>query len=211
MPIYFMKAHSVGCGYVVINKADTVRTDLPEVARRLCSLPLGVGADGMAVIEHLGFFRFAVRCLCPDGSGSPPGLPMLRCCARAIQIRYGYRSLILVTEGGDYQAQVAGQDIGICFPELTEAGSSYQLPEQGSLHLKTGAGPVATLARQVNPLWSAAPPAIAVRQPPPDSDASAVERERQRGLLLRQQGRLDAALWPYEPAILLFAGEFPWT
>lgn len=116
MTLSFVKTHSSGSDYIVVNMADTSATDVAEMARRLCLPPLGVGADGLIVIKHLQRSQFAVRCFRPDGTRPPPNVRMLRCCARAIVIRYGYQSAILLSDNTAYEARVVGEDIGLRVP-----------------------------------------------------------------------------------------------
>jgi hypothetical protein len=144
MTLPFMKARSSDSGYIVVNMADTSATDVREMARRLCQPPLGVGADGLAVVRHLERVRFTVRCLQPDGTGSPPDGRVLRCCARVIEIRYGYQSATLVTGGSSYESRVAGQDIGLRFPSSRDTDGLCDVPQRGVYRNWAGAVNVAT-------------------------------------------------------------------
>lgn len=156
MTLPFMKAHSGDSDYIVVNMAETSATDVTEMARRLCQPPLGVGADGLAVVRHLDRARFTVRCLQPDGTSSPPDGRALRCCARAIAVRYGYQSATLVTDGSSYEARVVGQDIGLRFPASRDTDGPCEVPRRGVYRNWTGAENVATFLDDIGEADAAA-------------------------------------------------------
>jgi hypothetical protein len=116
MTLTFMKTHSCGSDYIVVNMADISEANAAEMARRLCTQPLGVGADCLAVVEHLDSSRFIVQCHNPDGTDSPADGGALRCCARTIEIRYGYCSATFLTGNSTYESRVSCNGVGLRFP-----------------------------------------------------------------------------------------------
>ncbi len=224
MTLFFMKTHSDGRDYVVVNLADTSATNVAEMASKLCSPPLGVGADCLVAIKHLEPTQFTVRCLRPDGTGLPPDERMLRCCTRAIEIRYGYKSAFLLADGCVYESRVAGQDIGIRFPASRDvpqrgvyrdwpvAGAGVRFPAgpRGAADLRIRATDlmegVTGRSGQVSvPAVVALAPALSVRD-------HRIELENRHEPPAFGPDGPDAAedTWLYSPAFLVFKGEFPW-
>ncbi|HVB42788.1 MAG TPA: hypothetical protein VNF47_08815 [Streptosporangiaceae bacterium] len=151
-----MKTQCAGRDYIIVNAADTSATDVTAMARKLCSRHVGVGADGLAVVEHLGRARFAIRCFRPDGTGSPADGNALRCCARAIADRYGYRSATLITVGYAYESCLAGDDIGLRFPALRDILGPLRVHQRTVYRLWTGADNLVTFVDDLHDIDLAA-------------------------------------------------------
>lgn len=217
MTLPFMKARSGGGGFIVVNLADTLVTDLAEMARRLCLPPLGVGADGLAALAHLGRSRFTVSFLCPDGTGLMPGDPVLRCCAAVIRARYGYRSLTLVAGSASFELRVAGRGIGVRAVAASEAVVPFGVAS-GLPRYRARAGPPAraapalagALAGQPGPPRGL-PGQPALGQPAQGQPDEPGALPADNGMpVTGQDAPARQEAWRYSPAALLFEGEFPW-
>jgi diaminopimelate epimerase len=127
----FAKVHSAGSDYMVANQAQSTFTDLPSVARRFCPPRAGVGAVGLALFAHQDHSRFVIRYFGPDGKESPADGNVLRCCARVINRQYGYRTAVLISEGGTHEFQVHGDDVGVSFSSPTDLTGPFLAQGRG--------------------------------------------------------------------------------
>jgi hypothetical protein len=235
MTLTFMKTHSCGSNYIVINTADCLETNVAEIAGRLCMPPFGVGADGLAVVQHLGRFRFTVQCLNPDGTDSPADGEALRCCARTIEIRYGYYSATLLTGGSTYESRIVGKDIGLRLQVSPDAARPCNPKVRNSPGAANGRAFVGdfgrvdlTAERPSMPNYARSRPngvgtdenygTAGLRVRPYgmigirclSSPNIRIETQSEFSLNMHAETEIAQGNWLYSPATLLFEGEFPW-
>ncbi len=67
--IYFIKIHGAGNDFILIdNFENKYKFDLPKLARKVCPRRIGIGADGLLVIEKSKKADFKMRYLNADGT-----------------------------------------------------------------------------------------------------------------------------------------------
>jgi diaminopimelate epimerase len=123
--LIFSKFRDAGHSCLVVNTVDNGTDDWSRVARRLTSWHTGAGADYIAVVTHVGRFRFGIRCFAPDGSPITPSTNAMRCSAQAIRSRYGYQKIDFLTRGELFQARVHSNFVGLtAVPRISGNGSA---------------------------------------------------------------------------------------
>jgi hypothetical protein len=240
MTLSFMMTRGCRSDYIVIYMYDTSPIDATEMARTLCLPPLGIGADGLAIVGHPDLTRFTIRCLNPDGTDSPAEGDALRCCARAIESRYGYSAATLVAGGRTYESRIVGKDIGLRLsascdsarprdPQLRAVyrnwpGADNVVSSLGDIRdvdLATKRPSTRTHARvsangvSLSPIeacGAVGAPATALRERRPAIRDDNIEIDTYPGSSVFAHARTDPALgtWLCGPAMLLFEAEFPW-
>lgn len=109
-PIKFTKMVASGNDFVLIDGKDisvqgrSVRLD--ETARRVCNRKLGIGADGMLVLEKSRKANFRMRIFNPDGSEPA----MCGNGARCIAVFSGRKKVRFETKAGIIEAEVYDED-----------------------------------------------------------------------------------------------------
>jgi diaminopimelate epimerase len=150
MPMTFAKVHSAGSDHIVVNQAQSTPADLPSVARRFCPQRAGVGAIGLAVFAHQGYSRFVIRYFGPDGKEFRADGNALRCCARVINLQYGYRTAALITEGGVHDFDVLGDNVGVCFPSPGDLTGPFVAQRRRLYGIRTGGDNIVMFTEDVD-------------------------------------------------------------
>jgi diaminopimelate epimerase len=150
MPITFTKVHSAGSDHIVVNQAQSTQADLPAVARRFCAQRAGVGAVGLVVFAHHGQSRFSLRYFGSDGKESPADGNALRCCARVINLQYGYQTAALITEGGAHEFWVHGDNVGVCFPSPRDLTGPLVAERRKLYGIRTGGDNIVMFTENVD-------------------------------------------------------------
>lgn len=138
MPMTFTKVHSAGSDHIVVNQAQSTPTDLSAVARRFCPQRAGAGAAGLVVFAHRGHSRFSVRYFGSDGKESPADGSALRCCARVINLQYGYQTAALITEGGVHEFRVHGDNVAVYIPSPRDLTGPHVAEGRKLYGIRTG-------------------------------------------------------------------------
>ncbi len=110
--IPFTKMHGIGNDFVLV---DAIRrpldgSDLSELARRICDRKLGIGADGLILVENGGSAPFRMRMFNPDGSEGEMCGNGVRCIALFLRDEGHTRAeeIPLETGAGTLSLQVLG-------------------------------------------------------------------------------------------------------
>jgi diaminopimelate epimerase len=110
----FRKVHGAGNDFILIN-GPFACTDLPGLARELCTRQTGIGADGLVVSTRLSSDppAFEVRCLNPDGSEATMCGNALRCAAFCTASDYGHTEVGMIMAGVRHRAEVRGAEVAV--------------------------------------------------------------------------------------------------
>ena len=108
-PVHFSKMAGGGNDFVVIdNRGGKIAEGVPELARRICTRALSVGADGLVLIESSGRATFRMRYYNADGSLGEFCGNGTRCAARFAFVNViAGRRMTIETDAG-----VVGAEIG---------------------------------------------------------------------------------------------------
>ncbi len=113
--IPFVKAQGLGNDFVVLDALrDALPEDFPALARLACDRRLGIGGDGLLLLERGDVAPFRMRMWNPDGSESEMCGNGLRCAAAVLRER-GYASddMTIETGAGPLRARVVGDEFAV--------------------------------------------------------------------------------------------------
>ncbi len=129
--IEFTKMNGAGNDFVVINDfGGTLNSDLPSVARALCSKGFGIGADGLLVLRKHAGFDFEMIYLNSDGSEGGMCGNGGRCISRFAVLNGICTSPMKFTaHGGNYSAEVIGdRKVRLHLPDPDKVSPSIEIP-----------------------------------------------------------------------------------
>ncbi|HUO85235.1 MAG TPA: diaminopimelate epimerase [Thermoanaerobaculia bacterium] len=110
--IEFDKMAGGGNDFVVIDNRSGAVTDAADLARRVCTRRLSVGADGLILIENSSRARFRMQYLNADGSAADFCANGTRCAARfALLHVIAPRKMTIETGAGVLAAEVVDQQV----------------------------------------------------------------------------------------------------
>ena len=150
MPVTFAKVHSARGAYIVVNQAQSTATDWPAMARRFCPQRAGVGATGFAIFAHRGRAQFVIRYFGSDGKQSPADDNALRCCARVINLQYGYPTAELITEEGVHECRIHGDNVGIRFSSPRDLTGPFVAQRRKLYRIRTGSNNIVMFTENVD-------------------------------------------------------------
>jgi diaminopimelate epimerase len=127
--VNFAKLHGAGNDFLLFDgSADpTLRGCLPSVVRRLCHRHLGIGADGVLLLEPVGEDEARLTYWNADGSDAAFCLNATRCAARFAAVRWGWTHMVLHTGYAAIRAEVRGAGITLALPAPTAVASWCEL------------------------------------------------------------------------------------
>jgi diaminopimelate epimerase len=136
-PTRFAKLHGAGNDFLVFDGGAHAYLAgwLPAVVSRLCHRRLGVGADGVLLVEPEPDGTARLTYWNADGSEAAFCANGARCAARFVAERWGWRAPLLLTPAGSVAAQVTGCQVTLEVPapslieswrELTAAGQTVR-------------------------------------------------------------------------------------
>lgn len=117
-PAPFAKLHGAGNDFLVFDGrtvADAAKW-LPGVVVRLCQRRLGVGADGVLLVEPDSEGVVRLFYWNADGSEAAFCANGTRCAARFVAERWGWRAPLLITPVGSIPARVSGAAVTLELP-----------------------------------------------------------------------------------------------
>jgi len=131
--VNFAKLHGAGNDFLLFDggAAPTLRLSLPRLVPRLCHRRLGIGADGVLLLEPRGEVEAHVLYWNADGSEAAFCLNATRCAARFAQARWGWTGMLLHTEFAPIRAEVHGAAIALALPPPSAIGNWLRLAWEG--------------------------------------------------------------------------------
>ena len=117
--IKFTKAVATGNDFFIVdNRKNQLKNNLPELARNLCNRKYGIGADGMLIVEKSKTADFKMRIFNPDGSEAEMCGNGSRCIALyARDERIAPAKMTIETLAGILNASVKGEEVKVRFTE----------------------------------------------------------------------------------------------
>lgn len=116
-PLSFTKMAGGGNDFVVIDNRSARVSDGRDLARRICTRALSVGADGLILIENTPRATFRMRYYNSDGSLGEFCGNGTRCAARFALVNViASRKMKIETDAGVVQAEVAEKSVTITMP-----------------------------------------------------------------------------------------------
>jgi len=109
---HYVKSHGLGNDYIVIDPAKVPFTMTPEAVRLICDRHLGVGADGILLVQSSNGADFGVRIYNPDGSDAEKSGNGIRILAKYLR-EHGYTTkdrFAIDTAGGRVGVQLGMRD-----------------------------------------------------------------------------------------------------
>ncbi|NQT90090.1 MAG: diaminopimelate epimerase [Candidatus Omnitrophica bacterium] len=118
----FSKMVATGNDFVVIDNRLNRLSRVPDLARRLCDRKLGIGADGLLLVEKSKMADFKMRILNPDGSEPEMCGNGSRCIALFAREKGVVRSssMSIETKAGLLKAKVKGSLVSIKMTDPTD-------------------------------------------------------------------------------------------
>jgi diaminopimelate epimerase len=117
----FSKWHALGNTYLLVERAESLRSLEPDDARRLCDVHRGVGADGVLEVVEIHGPEAEVVVWNPDGStaelsGNGARIAALWLARRSgvafPRLRMGDRTIPARVKGGDVEVDLGEVDVG---------------------------------------------------------------------------------------------------
>ncbi len=135
MGLEFTKMAGTGNDFIVVdNRDEAVGPDSPGFARRYCPRRVGVGADGVLLIEPSELHDFRMRIINADGSEAEMCGNGARCAARFVFERgLAPASMAMETIAGPVTATVSGQDVTIGMGDVEPVGQEVEVEACGRL------------------------------------------------------------------------------
>lgn len=130
----FVKMVASGNDFVVIenSKAKILNSKLPSFAKGICDRNLGVGGDGLLVIEPSKKADFKMRIFNPDGSEAEMCGNGARCVALyAKEKRIVDGDMRIDTLSGIIEARVSGDNVKIKIQDPKDIKLDFDLPVEG--------------------------------------------------------------------------------
>lgn len=109
---HYVKSHGLGNDYIVIDPARVPFRITAEAVQLICDRHLGVGSDGVLLVQTAVGADFGVRIYNPDGSGAEKSGNGIRIFAKYLR-EHGYTTkdrFTIDTPGGRVGAQLAMRD-----------------------------------------------------------------------------------------------------
>lgn len=109
---HYVKSHGLGNDYIVIDPARVPFAITPEAVQLICDRHLGVGSDGILLVQPPKDADFGVRIYNPDGSGAEKSGNGIRIFAKYLR-EHGYTSkdrFTIDTAGGRVTVQLGMHD-----------------------------------------------------------------------------------------------------
>src|SRR5262245_14760219 len=78
--ISFVKTHALGNDFILVEEAERIPADYPDLSQRICDRHFGIGADGLILWKLVGD-SFKIRIFNQDGSEAECSGNGLRCAA----------------------------------------------------------------------------------------------------------------------------------
>jgi len=132
----FLKIVGSGNDFVVIDnrKAEITRRNL--LAQKLCNRKLGVGADGLLLLENSKRADFIMRIFNPDGSEAEMCGNGLRCIVRYIQekkLLQKKKKITIETKAGIHEAESGTERIKVQMFVIGNPKLHIQIPTDGAI------------------------------------------------------------------------------
>lgn len=130
----FAKLHGAGNDFLLFDgRSDpSLAATLPAAVSRLCHRRLGLGADGVLLLQPEGDREARVVYWNADGSQAAFCANATRCAARFAAERWGWREMVLATGYAAIPAAVDGERVTLRLPTPTDVRPWLQLPVAGS-------------------------------------------------------------------------------
>lgn len=120
LPIAFVKMAGAGNDFVVIDNRAGVVQDAEDLARKVCTRRLSVGADGLILIEPSARCTFRMRYFNSDGSAADFCANGTRCAARFAFLHViAPRKMTIETGAGVVGAEIIDQQVMLSLPSPT--------------------------------------------------------------------------------------------
>src|SRR5208337_374311 len=115
------KLHGAGNDFLLFDGSAEpgLRQTILPLIRRLCHRQLGVGADGILLLEPAGELEARLAYWNADGSEAAFCLNATRCAARFAQVRWGWTRMLLHTGYAAIRAEVRGAAVTLGLPPPT--------------------------------------------------------------------------------------------
>lgn len=126
----FAKWHGAGNDFLLFFPEDLGpwQQKLPQLAKLLCHRQLGLGADGLLVLEPCGEATVRVRYLNRDGSPASFCANGSRCAAAFAAKRLGRNRLLLLTDFAPIPAAVGEGEVTLELPAADKVRGWLELP-----------------------------------------------------------------------------------
>jgi len=133
--VRFAKLHGAGNDFLLFDGGaePTLREALPPLVRRLCDRRLGLGADGVLLLEPVGEEEARLAYWNADGSEAAFCLNATRCAARFAHLRWNWSRMVLQTGYAAIPAETRGTAITLELPPPTALGPWRELAAAGQL------------------------------------------------------------------------------
>ena len=139
MEVTVSKHHGLGNDFLVYDVAQGVPSrPWPEIAVQLCDRRMGVGADGLLVLQRQGNFRASMALFNSDGSRAEMSGNGIRCLVQAAYLAdatSGECTYLVTTDAGEREVQVLGEPVGGLQSVVVDMGviEDIEAPTQWSL------------------------------------------------------------------------------
>ena len=139
MEVTVSKHHGLGNDFLVYDVAQGVPSrPWPEIAVKLCDRRMGVGADGLLVLQRQGNFRASMALFNSDGSRAEMSGNGIRCLVQAAYLAdatSGECTYLVTTDAGEREVQVLGEPVGGLQSVVVDMGviEDIEAPTQWSL------------------------------------------------------------------------------
>ena len=131
----YAKLHGAGNDFLLFDgRSDaSLAGTLPPLVSRLCHRRLGLGADGVLLLQPEGEREARVAYWNADGSDAAFCANATRCAARFAAERWGWREMVLTTGYAAIPAAVEGERVTLRLPAPTGLQPWQQLSVAGSV------------------------------------------------------------------------------
>jgi diaminopimelate epimerase len=139
MEVTVSKHHGLGNDFLVYDVAQGIPSrPWPEVAVQLCDRRMGVGADGLLVLQRQGNFSASMALFNSDGSRAEMSGNGIRCLVQAAYLAdaaSGECTYLVTTDAGEREVQVLGEPVGGLQSVVVDMGviEEIEAPTQWSL------------------------------------------------------------------------------
>jgi diaminopimelate epimerase len=132
--VNYAKLHGAGNDFLLFDgRSDpSLAATLPAFVSRLCHRRLGLGADGVLLLQPEGEREARVAYWNADGSEAAFCANATRCAARFAAERWSWREMVLTTDYAAIPATVEGEQVTLRLPAPTALRPWLELPVPGS-------------------------------------------------------------------------------
>ncbi|MFH1176415.1 MAG: diaminopimelate epimerase [Acidobacteriota bacterium] len=118
MPASCSKLHGAGNDFLLFDgsEREELADLLPPLVERLCHRRLGLGADGVLLLDPLPESRARLVYWNADGSRAVFCANGTRCAARFVAARWGWPAVTLLTDHAEILAEVGGSEVTLHLP-----------------------------------------------------------------------------------------------